>query len=214
MLNERCYRAVSIQHTEETRNSVNTEKSVSICHSKQTSYTNNNYADLHTLSDHYVGSKFDSSSVLPALWDKAETSAFISPASLTVSFKINHHLWIINTAFSVRFMIIKSLFVYFHWWLLCFPFLHLVIQLWRKMKLQIIFKFWLELISQFLRFLYFKISSWIGIRIKGYSAMGFHMQRTSLGLHSAPAVENLKVGTLKPRKKGIGCKAQFLMRIT
>lgn len=81
-----------------------------------------------------MGIKFNSNSVFPTLWDKAETSVFISAASLTVCFKINHPLWIINTAFSVRFVIIKSLFVCFQWWLICFPFSCLVIQLWRKTK--------------------------------------------------------------------------------
>lgn len=81
-----------------------------------------------------MGIKFNSNSVFPTLRDKAETSVFISAASLTVWFKINHPLWIINTAFSVRFVIIKSLFVCFQWWLICFPFSCLVIQLWRKTK--------------------------------------------------------------------------------
>jgi len=90
VLNERCYIAVSTQHTEKTGNSTNTEKSVSICHSEQTSHTNNNYTDLHTLPAHSVDIKLDSNSVFPALRDKAETSASISAASLTVSFKINH----------------------------------------------------------------------------------------------------------------------------
>lgn len=40
------YSAASAQHIEETRTVQILKKSVSICYSKQTSYTNNNYTDL------------------------------------------------------------------------------------------------------------------------------------------------------------------------
>lgn len=73
---------------EEMRNS--TTASLSTCHSKQTSYTNNSYTDPHTLADNDVEIQFDSSSPFPDAWDKAETSAFISVTILTVDFKRNY----------------------------------------------------------------------------------------------------------------------------
>lgn len=156
-----------------------------------------------------MGIKFNCNSVFPTLWDKAETSVFISAVNLTVCFKINHPPWIINTAFSVRFVIIKSLFVCFQWWLICFPFSCLVIQLWRKMKpsdnLQILVRTEQSVL---------KSSVFQNIQLKRYTDQRMFCSGVSFAQKEAWVTNYSSTGgccgcTLKPRVTGIDHKTQF-----
>lgn len=91
VLNERRYSAVSIEQTEETRNGTNILKKVFSSVIQNNFYTQKK--PLHRPPHpprSLCGYQICSSSAFPALRDKAETSAFISAASLTASFKINH----------------------------------------------------------------------------------------------------------------------------